>query len=548
MEYQNLCMKYRELDRDVAELHYRLHSESIHETDVFLPTKENLFRASEDLMSLRLRLNRLEAPDPVFAAVKHQFSDFLDTVGFAIDGASPLAIFGSLGGWFENLARHTKKSSAQKVECIRKRFAGVMENRDLILELVLEKAGEKGLGAAKNTIDFNRDILQYYYLNKMKECFGDLNPAQNAEVNMQLRRMMETLSWMLDRIPVDAAAAKKEADDLNLTMKMEPDAFRALLHDKLGIDMDDMLTWYEDGVKTTRDEVFAIAADLPITEPAPATMEEVNDILFRYSAPKQSAEEMFAAGREYMKRSRDYARQIIRLPEDEECLVVPTVYACKDSFPWGGYEGGDFSSAPYTGHMFLNEYNYRNITDAWIKMDSMHESYPGHHCQMVRAAWDPLPEVMKIGGKNVPLLEGTCVRTERAFQDNFDEDPFYKLHVAYRRHHVATRIWVDLTLNCFGGTIGEACEIYKKELGLDFTSARGQVLAHQTMRGYFNCYYYGLRKLEQWEKEMGFDKKEYTELLFSAGFVSMETFKMFLDMTPEQRDRYCHDFKSLYMD
>ena len=547
MEYKDLCMKYRELDRDIAELHYRLHSESIHETDQFIPTKENLFQATQDLMSLRLRLNGLEAPDPVFAAVKHQFADFLDTVGFAIDGASPLAVFGGVGSWFESLARHTKKSAAEKLDCVKKRFAGVLENRDLILQLVLEKCA-KNPGAAKNSIDFNRDILDYYYKNKIEECFGDLNVGQRSELRDQLRKMIACFSDMMEKIPVDAAAAKKEADDLNLTMKMEPDEFRRLLHDKFSIDLDDMLTWYEDGVKITRDEVFAIAATLPITEPAPTTMEEVNDILFKYSAPKKTAEEMFEAGKAYMKRSRDYARKIIRMPEDEECLVVPTVYACKDSFPWGGYEGGDFSRAPYTGHMFLNEYNYSNITDAWIKMDSMHEAYPGHHCQMVRAAWDPLPEVMKIGGKNVPLLEGTCVRTERAFEDNFAEDPFYRLHVAYRRHHVATRIWVDLTLNYFGGTIGDCCEIYKKELGLDFTSARGQVLAHQTMRGYFNCYYYGLRKLEQWEKEMGFDKKEYTELLFSAGMVSMETFRMFLDLTPEQRERYCNDFKSLYME
>ncbi|MBO4288931.1 MAG: DUF885 family protein, partial [Lachnospiraceae bacterium] len=524
MGNQDLCMKYRELDRDIAELHYRLHSENIHENEIFIPTKENLFAASEALMGLRIRLSNLPAPDPVFAAVKHQFGDFLDTVGFAIEGASPLAVFHAVGQHFESLARHTKKNAKEKLEVIKKRFACVLDNREEILQLVLEHAGEKGLGPARNIIDFNRDILQYYYTNKLRECFRDLNVAQYSELTMQLRKMISALKEMEDKIPVDAETARKEADDLDLTMKMEPDAFRSLLHDKLGIDMDDMLTWYEDGVRTTRDEVFAIAAGLPIAEPAPSTMEEVNDILFKYSAPKKTPEEMFEAGREYMKRSRDYARKIIRMPEDEECLVVPTVYACKDSFPWGGYEGGDFSSAPYTGHMFLNEYNYNNITDAWIKMDSMHEAYPGHHCQMVRAAWDPLPEVMKIGGKNVPLLEGTCVRTERAFQDKFDEDPFYKLHVAYRRHHVATRIWVDLTLNYFGGTIGEACEIYKKELGLDFTSARGQVLAHQTMRGYFNCYYYGLRKLEQWEKEYGFDKKEYTELLFSAGFVSMETF------------------------
>ena len=56
--------------------------------------------------------------------------------------------------------------------------------------------------------------------------------------------------------------------------------------------------------------------------------------------------------------------------------------------------------------MFLNTYNYKNVTDGWIKLNSLHEAYPGHHVQYVRAAVDETPETVKIGAKLVPLLRG----------------------------------------------------------------------------------------------------------------------------------------------
>ena len=57
-----------------------------------------------------------------------------------------------------------------------------------------------------------------------------------------------------------------------------------------------------------------------------------------------------------------------------------------------------------------------------------------------------------------------------------------------------------------------------------------------------------MKKLAQWEKEMGLSKKDFTELLFSAGYVEINVFKKFLDLSPEDKQRYYTEFKSLYMD
>ena len=69
--------------------------------------------------------------------------------------------------------------------------------------------------------------------------------------------------------------------------------------------------------------------------------------------------------------------------------------------------------------------------------------------------------------------------------------------------------------------------------------------AQQNSPGYFTCYYYGMKKICGWEKEYGFSKKDFTELLFSAGYISMERFGELVRLTPEERERYFHEFSSL---
>lgn len=187
----------------------------------------------------------------------------------------------------------------------------------------------------------------------------------------------------------------------------------------------------------------------------------------------------------------------------------------------------------------------KNISDGWLKLNSLHEAYPGHHVQYVRMAVDERPATVKIGTKLIPVLEGTTLRTERAFQDTFAEDKFFPLFVAYRRHHAATRIAVDLMLHCQDRSIGDAVALYQKELGLDFTTARGQVRAHESMTGYFTCYYYGMKKLTGWEKQYGFSRKDFTELLFSAGYISIDRFEEILKLTAEEQYRLFHDFGCL---
>lgn len=541
---EDLLTAYRELDRDCALLYYRMHGRD-QEDGIFIPDGAGMARMWDGWRELKKRTEELPAPDPVYAVVRHHLRDFVDDLEYKLREAEGHPENHYLGFQFslQHIVRCDKRPDSERCEGLIKDIERLEKHREKFAELIRQRHTDKELSGIANSLRWEREPIQTDR-KRLEEYFPTFTPEQRRELGGAMERLQAMLGGMADGLST-AEAQEERTDDLSRTVKMDPEEYRTLLRNSLGVELDELLAWHREEIEKTRAEAFQIAAGLDIPEPAPKTMGEVNDILFRYEPPCGSAEEMFRRSTEYLKRTRALAHEYVSLPGDEECKCVPLPDCYKDSYPWGGYEGGDFRKPPYHGQMFLNQYNYQNITDGWIKLNALHEAYPGHHVQYVRTAMAETPETVKIGAKNIPLLEGTCLRTERSFQFLFAEDPFFPLFVAYRRHHASVRIYVDLMLFYYGATLEEAIQIYERELGFDRGTARKQVQAHQNMPGYFTCYYYGMKKISGWEKELGYTKWDYTELLFSAGYIGIETFGELARLTPQERQRYFHDFSSL---
>ena len=153
----------------------------------------------------------------------------------------------------------------------------------------------------------------------------------------------------------EAPASETVEEDLKQTIKMDADAYRTILQKQMGVSLDELLSWYREEIEKTRAEVFEIAGKLDIPEPAPATMEEVNEILFKYEGPCDTPEEMLDRANEYLKRTRALAHEYVRLPEDETCICLP---AC----------GTDVSEClqlqECNGRMDPDEYSPRSLSGA----------------------------------------------------------------------------------------------------------------------------------------------------------------------------------------
>lgn len=540
MERTELIKRYRRADLDCARIQYRLRGARMFEREVLAPTAEARREMEGQLAKARAQVEALDVPDEVFRLMKQHFTDFLDGEALRMRNyfSKPAASVGELSWKLENLASVDSRGAEERADVLMAQLNAMDELVAGVRECAAG-ADEAAREALSGECAYVQDNYHHYAEN-----VGAYFPGLSAQGAERLSRAILTACAALESLKGDGHSAAA-ADDEGKHVPFEEAYYRSVLNDTLGVSLDELLKWHAEEMERTRAEVFEIAGRLPIAE-QPRTMREVNQVLARYAGPCDSCDEMFARMREYLKRARAAAHEYVWFPE-EECRLERVPYPLRDSFPWGGYADGDGVKRPITGKVFLNDGNFKAISDGWLKMQAVHEAYPGHHVQYVRNVTDTLPETFKLGAKHIPLIEGTAHRSERLFEFLFPEDPFYPLFVAFRRHHTAVRIKSDLMLRYEGRPVADCVRLYMDELDFDHGTARGQVRAQETMEGYFTCYYYGMKKISDFERQSGLDSKAFTELLFSSGNVSMENLRGFLRLDERQRASYLSDFGSLLM-
>ncbi len=531
--YQETVRQYRELDRDIALLYYRINSQKQYEETFFVCDDRTLEEAEQEIKALRKRLNDLPVTDAVNRIWNSHFKTVLDDIGDRISHLKedPADMFSSAGWALTSYVRLDRRSTRKRAELMIRRLEQIEKAADYAVLRASEKQAESlfsGLNHCAEDLALVSEELEEYFPDEYEEITGAFVHAE------------EKLHQAAGRLTVPSCGKQK-------TVRPDPERYGELLRTHYGVDPEQLKLMCEHDIGESRNKVFELAALLPIAD-KPRTMKEVSEVLNRYAGPADSPEEMFARENEYLKRCRKAAHDNVCLPADEICACRPIAHIARFTYPWGGYEGGDDHSRPVTGQMFLNQFNFKAVTDGWMKINALHECYPGHHVQYVRTQTDRTPETIKIDGNNIPLIEGTAIRSETAFMDVYSDDPFYPLFAAYRRHHASVRIKADLMLFIEQCDEEKAVELYEEELGFDRHTAEGQVASQLVMPGYFTCYHYGLKKIEEWEKQYGYDRKTYTELLFSAGYISIDTFHDYLRLSDEDKYRYSHDYASLLRD
>lgn len=546
MRNKSLIHAYRTLDADIARFDDMVNNGGESGTDLFIPRLGAQPQVEGRLKALVARCTELPAPDGAFALVQAHMHDFLQALGAKLRDkfTRPAASIRGFMWWYENLCNPDKDSRPEDIRS-EKAIARLGHSQamfDAISQWLDTVSADNLLEAQAVCKNYSATFTDY--AQKVAQHFSGITPIRQAELGARLQAFADqcrVMQGQLEALLETADISSDTSDDSIL--KIDPQVYADRLLNEHGVILQELLDWHEAEIDKTRAAVFAIAQKLDISDPK-GTMGQVNAILLKYAGPADTPEEMMARGRSYIQRTQAAAKDYVRLP-DEDCRVTTVPEVIKDSYPWGGYGGGCSRRRPLLGNMFLNNYNYKAVTDGWIKMNTVHEAYPGHHVQFVRTTLDPIPETLKRGAKHTPITEGTPHRSEELFEFVFAEDPFYPLFVAYRRHHTAVRIKADLMLRYFGRPIRDVVQLYMDEMDFDRDTARGQVRAQENMLGYFTTYFYGYKKLAQWEREYGIDPKTYTELLFSAGRMSLENFKQFLDLSDEERHSFLHDFASL---
>ena len=284
MKNPELVLKYRELDRDLAEFDGSISGYRSKGKKRFIPTDANVAAAWEEWKQLKARVEALEEPDAVFTLVKSHFCDFIDSLEFALQDVAkhPEGRFmGYLWG-FEDISRKGRGTEQEKCDKAIRFFEAYGENRDDYVALIKEKYDENRKAAVAN--GFRRVALS---VTKDSERIDFFFPKFTAEQVAAVKTAMDNyaaqLNAMADEISTAEVipAAKLQEDDWSKTCKMDEEEYRTLLKKKLGVNLDELLAWHKSEIEKTRAEIFEIASKLDIPE-KPTNMKEINEILYKY--------------------------------------------------------------------------------------------------------------------------------------------------------------------------------------------------------------------------------------------------------------------------
>ncbi len=540
-----LVQLYRDFDERCATCLDQIKSTRRYEKQLYVPSEETRKKAERALQELLAEASELEAPDVVFEILKNHFDEFIREQMSHLRRmfAGPSSFISGISNTIDYYSRKDSRSSSERAEILLSR----LNNIDAVWSGVRKLLPSTAIDEVSQMADVcdTLSTVAKKMVSRVPELYSGMSEKLVQEVQSELERVSERAKGWEQEVKEFVESRKSGSGHKEVVSERDPiEEYRYLLLNQFGVDLDQILSWHEEEIEKTRSEMFEIANRINLPGlPKVDSVEDVVDILNKFEGPCDEPDEMFVRMRDYLDRAQKATREFVKLPE-ESVVVVPTPDTLVKHYPWGGYGGGCPRRRPLQGETFLNVENYKAVTDGWIRMNSVHECYPGHHVQWVRSVLDPLPETVKVGARGVPTLEGSAHRSERLMEFIYPDDPFYPLFVAYRRHHTSVRIKADLWLRYFGRPFDDVVDLYVQELGFERKVASGQVLAQNLMKGYFTCYYYGMKRLTDLERQLGYNQKDFTELIFSLPRVSLKTMEEFLKLSEPDKSRLLTEFPS----
>lgn len=491
------------LDRLVTDLCLEFQSAGPFERHLFIPTPAALAGLSRRSETLRDEV-AATAEDLIW---KEHLLEVLDLLQFRLeeDQRFPYRFLGHVVGTVNSLTSMDSRPVAKRAAILAEKLPQTADLFPVVLEMLGRLPADR--------LDQVRE-----YAVALQQVLAGAEPVVAAWGRSDLVPVLQATAAAARRF-VDALAAGIRRNEL-----LQDFPFDMTLTRGYGVDLADLLSWYETEIARREAELTELAARI---QPGKSPHAILDEELPAYPDPAM----MFAPMREYVEIARKASLRYITLPQGESCDVADVPEQLKRSYPWGGFSGGNPLQGSLLGKVFLNSANYKAVTKGWLQMMAIHECYPGHHAHFVKTAAAEIPDSYKLGSlrmsKSTPLIEGGAHRSEELFQDLFPDRAF-PLFIKLRQLHTAVRIKAEISMHHLGRPRDEAVDLYVKHLGFSRQSADGQVRYGEIWPGYFCCYYYGHKRLEELKARYRMPEPQFTELTFSSGFVSLETVERLL--------------------
>ena len=510
------------LNEEIVDLWTRYGSSGEYEMQPFVPTEENISDIEKRLTQLESSLQNCCGQNPLDDITLLHIENRVEVLSFRLkdDLAFPFRYVTSLNGSINNLLFMDVREPQRRVDVLNARLEGAEE----VLRETVRKTEAVGMDRREMTSEYLGSLADV--LDSIGESLSESDIPDETEGIEQLKQAAEEIGEI-------AQSLLHRIDDMaKPRCPVKPLPYNQRLREVWGIELEELVSWYEEEVEKSQQRFRSIAAEI---DPDKSPNKLLNEELPSCDQP----EDMFPLMEGFVKQARAESLSYITLPEGEECEVWPVPEQLKDSYPWGGYSGPDSLLDNLKGAVFLNDYNYEAVTLGWMKMMAIHECYPGHHAHRVKTINSPLPDCFKLGhlmSRGGPLTEGIAHRSETLMQHIFSEKAF-ELFVAYRRMHTAVRVMAELYLHHLDRSVEEVISLYQKYLEFSHDAARGQVHFQKLWPGYMTIYYYGQKYLAELEEQLDWDEADFTELIFSIGYGGLPVLEEVIDLSEEVRQR-----------
>ena len=267
---------------------------------------------------------------------------------------------------------------------------------------------------------------------------------------------------------------------------------------------------------------------------ASKTTKEIMDDLKSEHPPASGLRQHYAAE---MARARDFVLEhdLVTVPADEELDVIDTPAFLRKILPYAAYhpagpfekkQRGLFYVTPADESLSLEEQEkqLRGHSVHTIPVIALHEAYPGHHLQLVRANLNRR-KVRRLLWNTV-FIEGWALYCEEMMKDaGFYADARTHLGQLKETRWRAARVVVDVGLQLGEMSVDETIEFMMSEVGLEKVNATAEVKRYTGNPTQPSSYLVGklaiLSIRERYEARAGaaFDLKTFHDELLELGSI-----------------------------
>ena len=294
----------------------------------------------------------------------------------------------------------------------------------------------------------------------------------------------------------------------------------------LNIDADSLYSFGEKLFNKTEQELKEVTRKLQGNDDVDGLMKTIQQ-----RRPKK--EDVLEVYRVQMQAARKFVEDndIVSLPGKENLKVIETPIFLQHQIPFAAYyepspkdieQQGYYYVTPAKTDDDLGEHNMIGL-----KHTCVHEAWPGHHLQFVKANSKPTSSTLpRLLNPSATLYEGWALYCEQLMHElGFITEPESRFVLLKDRLWRALRIMIDVGIHTRGLSLDEAANLMQEKLGFSKAQAMGDLSWYTHAPGVPMGYATGwalINKLkEQQQKEESFNLKTFHDTLLSSGSIAL---------------------------